>query len=120
MTQRAVYLAHVFISHGHPDHIGAVPQHVAWRRLLNLPPASYYVPPCCVQPLRAVLHAMAELDGNPTTSLAEHAQVVAMLPSEIAATNARSGDVDDEARFIYNQSLLPAPALALALVRSPP
>ncbi len=87
VTQRAVYLANVFISHGHPDHISAVPQHVARRRLLQLPPASYYVPPCCVQPLRAMLQAMAELDGSPT-SLAEHAQVVAMLPAEMAAASA--------------------------------
>ena len=44
-------LEHVFISHGHPDHISAVPQHAARRRLLGLPPACYYVPPCCVAPL---------------------------------------------------------------------
>jgi ribonuclease Z len=77
-TQRSVHLAHIFISHGHPDHISAVPQHAARRRLMKLPAASYYVPPCCVQPLRAVLHAMAQLDGAP---LVDPAQVVAMLPS---------------------------------------
>ena len=80
-TQRAVHLEHVFISHGHPDHISAVPQHAARRRLLGLRPASYYVPPCCVEPLRVVLEAMSALDGS-GSPLVDPAQVIGMLPSE--------------------------------------
>lgn len=94
-TQRSVCLAHIFITHGHPDHISAVPQHVARRRLLKLPPATYYVPPCCVQPLRTMLQAMAELDGSPAY-LGEQVKVLAMLPAKTAGCSSTSADVEGD------------------------
>jgi ribonuclease BN (tRNA processing enzyme) len=42
---------HVFISHGHVDHIGSCIIH-ARGKALSGKPATYYVPPHCVEPLR--------------------------------------------------------------------
>ena len=42
---------HVFISHGHIDHIGFCISH-ARGKALSGKPAKYYVPPHCVEPLR--------------------------------------------------------------------
>ncbi len=54
---------HVFISHGHTDHIGAVILH-ARGSALNKRDTVYYVPPSCVEPLRNALDAFSLLDGK--------------------------------------------------------
>lgn len=54
---------HVFISHGHVDHIGSCITH-ARGRALNGKPATYYVPPRCVEPLKEALRAFEVLDEN--------------------------------------------------------
>jgi hypothetical protein len=47
------YPALFFYNHGHIDHVGALANHVAKRRLFNIKKASYYNPPELVQPLQS-------------------------------------------------------------------
>jgi ribonuclease Z len=42
--QHLVRARHVFLSHGHVDHCGAIAQHASVRALGDLPPADYYTP----------------------------------------------------------------------------
>ncbi|THD22708.1 Ribonuclease Z chloroplastic [Fasciola hepatica] len=58
---------HVFVSHGHADHIGAITQHMKKRRLNGLPKAVYYMPECLVEHMHTVCKAfaaMSELDED--------------------------------------------------------
>ena len=55
--------AHVFCSHGHIDHIGAIVTH-ARARALTHSPASYYMPLNCIAPIQAVKAAFEVLDGR--------------------------------------------------------
>ncbi|KAL4223516.1 hypothetical protein ACF0H5_016987 [Mactra antiquata] len=54
----------VMISHGHMDHISAVPQHIKKRELSSLKPASYYVPPHLVDNLLKVCSGFDGLSEN--------------------------------------------------------
>ena len=71
----AVHCGDVFITHTHLDHCQGVAQHARRRRMLSLPPASYYAPPPCVGPLRAAFAAAGALDGEEVL-----ATVVPMAP----------------------------------------
>ncbi|KAA0193939.1 Ribonuclease Z chloroplastic [Fasciolopsis buskii] len=52
---------HVFISHGHADHIGALMQHMKKRRLNRLPKAVYYIPERLVEHIRTICKAFAAM-----------------------------------------------------------
>ncbi|CAL8088237.1 unnamed protein product [Calicophoron daubneyi] len=52
---------HVFISHGHADHIGAIWQHMKKRHLTHLPKATYYLPQHLVQYVRTIGEAYAAM-----------------------------------------------------------
>jgi len=54
---------HVFISHGHVDHIGSCITHARGKALTGKP-ATYYVPPHCVEPLKEAQRAFEVLDEN--------------------------------------------------------
>jgi hypothetical protein len=56
---------HVFVSHGHTDHVGAIFAH-ARHASMACPSAraTYWVPRCALAPLRAALAAFAQLDGE--------------------------------------------------------
>ena len=57
----AVSARHIFVSHGHVDHIGALVNH-ARARALSYPPAFYYVPENCIQPILDIKRSFEVLD----------------------------------------------------------
>ncbi|PAA88019.1 hypothetical protein BOX15_Mlig003964g5 [Macrostomum lignano] len=61
---QAISADHVFISHGHVDHCGALHQHMRRRQLVGLPPATYYVPEHLVQPLIDIARLFSVVHGD--------------------------------------------------------
>ncbi|XP_064613453.1 uncharacterized protein LOC135477220 [Liolophura sinensis] len=53
-TRESLKCQHVFISHGHMDHISAIPQHATKQDLFKMKPATYFVPSHLVEPLQDV------------------------------------------------------------------
>ena len=62
--QRAVYMPHVFISHGHIDHVGGLHFLVATRGLNSLAPPSVYLPPPIVAATQQMLGSFMVLDQS--------------------------------------------------------
>lgn len=54
----------VFITHGHPDHIGAITNIIARRNLQDLPPANVYVPTKIKEPLETIFEKWWEINGG--------------------------------------------------------
>lgn len=55
----------LLVSHGHQDHLGALPQLVSTRRMLGLATARVHVPSEIVAPLRKIFAAWAEIEDCP-------------------------------------------------------
>lgn len=51
-----------FVTHGHLDHIAALPVYVARRRMMKMEPPVIYAPEETIEPIKAVLHAFMRLD----------------------------------------------------------
>jgi ribonuclease Z len=51
-----------FISHGHLDHIAALPVYVARRRMMKMEPPTIYMPKVAVDPAQEVLRQFTRLD----------------------------------------------------------
>ena len=51
-----------FVSHGHLDHIAALPQYVSRRRLMKMEPPTIYLPSCTVGPVQEILQGFTKLD----------------------------------------------------------
>jgi ribonuclease Z len=51
-----------FVSHGHLDHIAALPQYVARRRLMKMEPPTIYLPEVTLEPVKQILHQFTRLD----------------------------------------------------------
>jgi ribonuclease Z len=51
-----------FVSHGHLDHIAAIPVYVARRRMMKMEPPTIYLPASAVDPTQAILHHFTRLD----------------------------------------------------------
>ena len=64
LIDRVVNKSHVFITHGHVDHIGAIVPHAARRALRRQPPAQYYVPTHLVGPLERMLQSARAMQGD--------------------------------------------------------
>ncbi|TDH65843.1 hypothetical protein CCR75_001351 [Bremia lactucae] len=62
---RVVNKSHIFITHGHIDHIGAIVIHAARRVLLKLAPAHYYVLASIVPHLKNLFESSAEMQDGP-------------------------------------------------------
>lgn len=62
--QRSVSHEHLFISHGHLDHIGGIPFHVATRALIGQTPSKIYGAPQCCDAARAMLDIHSQLEGE--------------------------------------------------------
>ncbi|KAF1334870.1 hypothetical protein FI667_g1701, partial [Globisporangium splendens] len=61
---RAVRKSHVFITHGHVDHIGAFSTHAAHRNLLGMAPANYYVPAHLVDHMQSIMENISAMQGD--------------------------------------------------------
>ena len=48
------YIWIIFCSHGHLDHVSALIQHAGKRALYGMKPATYYLPPHLVSPIKAI------------------------------------------------------------------
>ncbi len=51
-----------FVSHGHLDHIAALPVYVARRRMMKMSPPVIYLPEVCIAPMQAILRNFTRLD----------------------------------------------------------
>ncbi len=51
-----------FVSHGHLDHVAALPVYVARRRLMKMEPPTIYLPAVAEQPVRNILRGFSQLD----------------------------------------------------------
>ena len=65
----------LFYSHGHMDHISAVPQHVAKRNLFGLKMAKYYTPPHLKDNLIAICEIYHQM--NETSDALNKVDVIA-------------------------------------------
>lgn len=79
-SRSAVNQAHVLLSHGHLDHMGAVAQHAARRALLGMSEGVYFVPEAIAAQVEALFNAAGALDGQ-----AIPRRVVALAPGAEAA-----------------------------------
>ncbi|EGZ15889.1 hypothetical protein PHYSODRAFT_316061 [Phytophthora sojae] len=64
LVDRVVSKSHVFITHGHVDHIGALVAHAARRALQKQKPAQYFVPAHLVPHLESILQSTAAMQGD--------------------------------------------------------
>ncbi|DBA04102.1 TPA: hypothetical protein N0F65_009449 [Lagenidium giganteum] len=55
---------HVFITHGHVDHINAFPTHAARRHLERMKPARYYVPHHLVEHAKRIMDAFSAMQED--------------------------------------------------------
>ena len=51
-----------FVSHGHLDHIAALPVYVARRRMMKMEPPTIYLPTVAVEPVEKILKLFTRLD----------------------------------------------------------
>ncbi len=58
---KAASQSHVFITHGHLDHIQAIPAHAGQRSLLKMKPATYYVPQHLVHDVEKIIQSFAQM-----------------------------------------------------------
>ncbi|KAK9824615.1 hypothetical protein WJX72_011739 [[Myrmecia] bisecta] len=62
--QRSVYQQTVLLSHGHLDHVGGLPFHVATRSMLSLPPSIVLLPAAIEEGTRSFLDGLSALNGG--------------------------------------------------------
>lgn len=51
-----------FVTHGHLDHIAALPVYVARRRMMKMAPPTIYLPEITIEPVQQLLRAISRLD----------------------------------------------------------
>jgi ribonuclease Z len=51
-----------FVSHGHLDHVAALPVYVARRRMMKMEPPTIYLPTIAVEPVQKILKLFTRLD----------------------------------------------------------
>lgn len=51
-----------FVSHGHLDHLAALPVYVARRRMMKMEPPVIYLPPAAIEPVQKILKLFTQLD----------------------------------------------------------
>jgi len=53
-----------FVTHGHLDHIVALPVYVARRRMMKMTPPTIYMPAETIEPMQKILRLYTRLDGG--------------------------------------------------------
>ncbi|ETV67465.1 hypothetical protein H257_16336 [Aphanomyces astaci] len=61
---KSVVQDHVFISHGHIDHIQALPAHAAERQLTGMKPATYYMPSHLVPHMEQIMISYSKMQES--------------------------------------------------------
>ncbi|XP_055347146.1 uncharacterized protein LOC129594472 [Paramacrobiotus metropolitanus] len=61
-TRASIMCDHVFVTHGHIDHCGALPKHVSQRELRSRPPSTYYCPPDIEESLLTICQGFAAMN----------------------------------------------------------
>jgi len=87
-TKEARNAKTVLITHGHPDHVGAIVQHAAYRGLVGSGPATYYMPPHLIPHVQATLdaaEAMQTAEGVGGRDHAIPAVLVACAPGDVVS-----------------------------------
>jgi ribonuclease Z len=51
-----------FVSHGHLDHIAALPVYIARRRMMKMEPPTIYLPTVAIEPVQKILRMFTRLD----------------------------------------------------------
>lgn len=64
-SRSAIKTQTVFISHGHIDHCGAMPQHAAYRALMGMTPGRYVMPRSLLPAANALFAAAGAANGEP-------------------------------------------------------
>ncbi|CAI5713892.1 unnamed protein product [Peronospora destructor] len=64
LIDRVVSISHVFITHGHIDHVGALMAHAARRALNKQKPAQYFVPSHLAPHLKSIFEATTAMQGD--------------------------------------------------------
>jgi len=64
LPDRVVSKSHVFITHGHVDHISALVAHAARRALQQQKPAQYFMPAHLVPHVESILQSTAAMQGD--------------------------------------------------------
>jgi ribonuclease Z len=77
-----------FVSHGHLDHIAALPVYVARRRMMKMDPPVIYLPETAVDPARQILKMYTKLDRGrlPCELVAAHPGDEIELSRELVVT----------------------------------
>ncbi|KAF0715892.1 Aste57867_3114 [Aphanomyces stellatus] len=77
---------HVFITHGHIDHIQALPAHAAERSLTGVKPATYYMPAHLVPHVEQIMANFCEMQEStiPATLVGIHAGATIHISSKVA------------------------------------
>jgi ribonuclease Z len=114
-TKEARNATRVLITHGHPDHIGAVVQHAAYRGLVGSDPATYYMPPHLIPHVQATLDAAEAMQTNAGGGGRDHA-----IPAILKAVS--PGDTIDlgkglTARVFATDHTLPSQGYLLVSTR---
>ncbi|VDL58547.1 unnamed protein product [Hymenolepis diminuta] len=82
-----LFVNKIEFSHGHIDHIGAICQHMRKRELNNIGPATYYLLPHLIEPVKALCRVYSELQGRETVQMYEPKLVEMIAGSRIQIEN---------------------------------
>ncbi|XP_014770828.1 uncharacterized protein LOC106869555 [Octopus bimaculoides] len=114
-TRASVRCKHVFISHGHLDHVSGLFQHATKRNLYNWTPATYYVPPHLVVPLKEIGEQMYSLSNTPPVlkqldiQPIEQGNSVQISSQYIVRPFATYHRVLSQGYLVYHRTLTPKP-----------
>ncbi|XP_067672329.1 uncharacterized protein [Haliotis asinina] len=81
-SRESIKCRDVFISHGHMDHIAALPHHATKRSLFSLPRPNYYVPTHLPDLIRSVAEGFKSIDE--TTTALTKMSIVPLGPDDVA------------------------------------
>ncbi|CAH1802357.1 unnamed protein product [Owenia fusiformis] len=107
--REAVRCPYVFISHGHIDHIAAIPQHAAKRDLYSMKPATYYMPGSLIDSVKKIcdsfsdMHEHLESLTNINLQPIELGESIQFAPNWTVEPFATKHRVESQGYILYHQ-----------------